>query len=67
VRSAVRDYLDEDVAYFVGLLVGRGEIAETQDRWIAVIDFPFVRPNLEGFDRFADFFVQHRYDCPSPP
>ena len=51
----MRDYLDEDVAYFVGLLVGRGEIAETQDRWIAVIDFPFVRPNLEGFDRFADF------------
>jgi hypothetical protein len=47
--------LDEDVAYFVGLLVGRGKITETQDRWIAVIDFPFVCPNLEGFDRFADF------------
>jgi hypothetical protein len=23
--GAVRDYLDEDVAYFVGLLVGRGQ------------------------------------------
>jgi len=65
--GAVRDYLDEDVAYFVGLLVSRGNISRTQDHWIAVIKFPFVRPNLEGFDRFADFLSHHRYDCPSPP
>ncbi len=51
----VQDYLDEDVAYFVGLLVGRGKISEDQDRWIAVIDFPFVLTRLEGLDRFADF------------
>jgi hypothetical protein len=48
-------YLDEDAAYFVGLLVGRGEVAEIQDRWTAVIDFPFAHSELEGFDRFTDF------------
>jgi hypothetical protein len=51
----MRGYLDEDAAYFVGLLVGRGEVAEIQDRWTAVIDFPFVHSELEGFDRFTDF------------
>lgn len=49
------DYLDEDVAYLVGLLVGKGKVTEEKDRWIAVIEFSFVRPILEGYDRFADF------------
>ena len=43
----MRGYLDEDAAYFVGLLVGRGEAAEIQDRWTAVIDFPFVHSELD--------------------
>lgn len=51
----MRDYLDEDVAYFVGLLIGRGEIEEDKNRWVAVIEFPFVHSQLEGYDRFADF------------
>jgi len=51
------DYLDEDVAYLIGLIIGKGEIIEQGDRWICTIEFPFVKPKLEGFDRFSDFLT----------
>ena len=57
MNPAMQDYLDEDVAYLLGLLVGRGKIAQEQSRWIAVIEFPFVRPHLEGLDQFHHFLA----------
>lgn len=49
------DYLDEDVAYLVGMIVGRGTIVERERRWITTIEIRFVNPQLEGYDRFSDF------------
>lgn len=49
------DYLDEDVAYLVGMIVGRGVITEKEGRWIIEIEFPFVNPELEGYDQFSGF------------
>lgn len=49
------DYLDSDVAYLLGAIVGRGKIVERERRWIATIEFPFVMPELEGYNQFASF------------
>jgi hypothetical protein len=51
------DYLDEDVSYLIGLIIGKGEIIEEGNRWICTIEFPFVKPKLERFDRFSDFLT----------
>lgn len=49
------DYLDEDVAYLVGMIVGRGTITEKEGRWVIEIEFPFVNPELEGYNQFSGF------------
>lgn len=49
------DYLDEDVAYLIGMIIGRGRIAEREERWVVEIEFPFVNPKLEGYDQFSGF------------
>ncbi len=49
------DYLDPDVAYLIGMIVGRGAIAEQGGQWTVVIEFPFINPQLEGYDQFAGF------------
>lgn len=51
----VMDYLDEDVAYLIGMIVGRGVIVEREGRWTITIEFPFVNPELEGYNQFAGF------------
>lgn len=49
------DYLDSDVAYLIGMIIGRGMITEKEGRWIVDIEFPFVTPKLEGYDQFSSF------------
>lgn len=49
------DYLDADVAYLVGMIVGRGILVDDGTRFVITIKFPFVNPELEGYDQFAGF------------
>jgi len=51
----LKDYLDEDVAYLIGLIIGRGTINFDKDRTTILINFPFLNPYLEGFDQFSQF------------
>ena len=53
----VVDYLDKDVAYLIGMIIGRGVIAEKEGRWTITIEFPFVIPELEGYNQFASFVI----------
>ena len=48
-------YLDNDIAYLLGMIIGRGIIAEKEGRWIITIEFPFIKPELEGHNQFAGF------------
>ncbi len=49
------DYLDGDVAYLMGMVIGRGVITEKEGRWTVTVEFPFINPELEGYDQFAGF------------
>ncbi|MEM4382259.1 MAG: hypothetical protein QXX19_08535 [Candidatus Caldarchaeum sp.] len=49
------DYLDTDVAYLVGMIIGRGVLVDDGMRFVITIKFPFVNPELEGYDQFASF------------
>ncbi len=49
------DYLDGDVAYLIGMIIGRGTIVEKEDRWVVKIEFPFVNPELEDYNQFSGF------------
>lgn len=49
------DYLDNDVAYLIGMIVGRGAITEKEGRWVVDLEFPFINPKLEGYDQFSGF------------
>lgn len=49
------DYLDADVAYLVGMITGRGVLVDDGTRFVITIKFPFVNPELEGYDQFASF------------
>ncbi len=51
----MEDYLDRDVAYLIGMIIGRGMITEKEGCWIVDIEFPFVIPRLEGYDQFSSF------------
>jgi hypothetical protein len=45
------DYIDEDVAYFVGLIVARGEISEQGGVKRISIEFPFKNLEVEGIEK----------------
>lgn len=49
------DYLDADVAYLVGMIIGRGVLIDDGTRFVITIKFPFVNPELEGYGQFASF------------
>ncbi|MCD6417459.1 hypothetical protein J7M00_01585 [bacterium] len=49
------DYLDEDVAYLLGLITGRGEIVVNDRHFFISIHFPFQKTELEGMDQFSGF------------
>lgn len=49
------DYIDEDVAYLIGLIIGRGRIIENDNDFTIVIEFPFRDKILEGVDQFKNF------------
>lgn len=48
-------YLDPDIAYLLGLLVGRGKILSAKGENIITVDFPFRNPKVEGFDQAGEF------------
>lgn len=48
-------YLDPDVAYLLGLIVGRGQIAVSGNETRISINFPFKKPKVEEFDQFTGF------------
>lgn len=45
------DYLDEDLAYFLGLLVARGKISHSGGVHTIVIQFPFKNLEVEGIKK----------------
>lgn len=45
--SAVENFLDPDIAYFLGLVVARGSLQENPDRRL-VIEFPYSNLIVEG-------------------
>lgn len=47
-------YIDEDVAYFLGLIIGRGEIFQRDDKLSINISFPF-KSSIDGMDQFPYF------------
>jgi len=47
-KSANLDYIDPDVAYFLGLLVARGEISQTGSVRRITMEFPFKNLEVEG-------------------
>jgi len=49
------DYLDWDVAYLLGLIVGRSKIIESENSFVIIITFPFKNPEIEGFNQFEGF------------
>ena len=49
------DYIDEDVAYLIGLLTAKGKLIEVEDNRRLIIDFPFINlttraPRKSGID-----------------
>jgi hypothetical protein len=51
MKKALLDYIDEDVAYFIGLIVARGEISEQGGVKRISIEFPFRNLEVEGVER----------------
>lgn len=51
------DYLDTDVAYLIGLIIGRGKMSEREDSFRLVLPFHFEKPELEGYDQFSSFLA----------
>ncbi|HID93233.1 MAG TPA: hypothetical protein EYP60_03955 [bacterium (Candidatus Stahlbacteria)] len=49
-----KDYLDEDVAYLLGLIVGRGEIVIKNSGTIISIHFPFKAEEISGYKQFPE-------------
>ncbi len=45
------DYLDEDLAYFLGLLVARGQMSQSGRLRTIVIDFPFRNLEVHGIKK----------------
>src|SRR4051812_24557747 len=51
--SPLDDYLDADVAYLLGLIVGRGTITEAPVRQV-IIDFPYSSLTVQGLIKEYD-------------
>ncbi len=55
------DYIDNDVAYLIGMIIGRGTIVDDGSRFLLNIEFPFVKPELEGYNQFSSFLTNITY------
>ncbi len=51
------DYIDEDVAYLLGLLVAKGTWVESPPFVHIAIDFPFRAARLAGYDQFTSYLA----------
>ncbi|MBC7289246.1 MAG: hypothetical protein H5T86_14650 [Armatimonadetes bacterium] len=49
----MKDYIDEDVAYLVGLLAASGTFSTYGDTTSILIEFPFRTERTEGRDTYA--------------
>jgi len=52
------DYFDADVAYFVGLIVARGQLVEQGDDRRIIIEFPASALTVEGVNTAFDQSVE---------
>lgn len=50
-RTKSIDYLDEDVAYLLGLIVARGQVLEAGNDRRITIEFPFVNLQVKGIKK----------------
>lgn len=48
MKIRIDDYIDGDVAYFLGLVIGRGTIMESQGVRQISIEFPYSSLEVEG-------------------
>lgn len=55
------DYIDNDVSYLIGMIIGRGKIIDDGTRFTLSIEFPFVNPDLEGHNVFDGFLRSITY------
>ncbi len=51
MNNVIIDYLDEDVAYLLGLIIARGKIIDKGDDKKIILDFPFKSLEVEGFNQ----------------
>ena len=51
MENIIIDYLDEDVAYLLGLITARGRIIDRGDDKKIILDFPFKSLEVEGFNQ----------------
>jgi len=51
MNTIIIDYLDEDVAYLLGLIIARGRIIDRGDDKKIILDFPFKSLEVEGFNQ----------------
>ncbi len=54
MKIRIDDYLDGDVAYFMGLVIGRGTIMETPGQRKLCIEFPYTSLEVEGISSSFD-------------
>ncbi|HEX2915519.1 MAG TPA: hypothetical protein VH186_32465 [Chloroflexia bacterium] len=50
----VEDYIDEDVAYLLGMIAAKGSLSESGGQKQIVIEFPFVNLSVEGISSSFD-------------
>jgi hypothetical protein len=50
----IDDYIDGDVAYLIGLIVGRGTIAESGGLRQITIEFPYTSLRVQGIETAFD-------------
>jgi hypothetical protein len=54
MKIRIDDYIDEDVAYFLGLVIGRGTIMESEGLRQVSIEFPYSSLQVEGISSSFD-------------
>ncbi len=51
MNVALKDYLDVDVSYLLGLIIGRGTLLQDKGLFVLTIEFPFKNLQVQGISR----------------
>jgi len=54
MKMRLDDYIDGDVAYLIGLIIGRGTIINSENQRQLIIEFPFSSLQAQGIDSTFD-------------